>query len=164
MATAHVSAIRSERFDRVLGFAAIGMLAVVIAALLRGRAHWQEPPLAVWTHLSLVIVALLLTPVMMIRSKGSASHRLLGTIWVMVMIGIAIESFFVPLHGRSVSPIWLLSAFVLWQAPRAYLSARRHDVASHKRAMRGMVIGAFLVAGFFTLPFGRMLGIWLFHG
>lgn len=154
----------TERFDRTLGYGAIVMLVVVLAALLRGRAHWHEPPLAIWAHLSLVITALLLTPVMLLRPKGSPGHRVLGMIWVAVMVCLAIESFFVPLHGRSFSPIWLLSAFVLWQAPRAYLSARRHDVTSHRRAMRGMVIGAFLVAGFFTLPFGRMLGTWLFHG
>jgi uncharacterized membrane protein len=28
--------------------------------------------------------------------------------------------------------------------------------------VRGMVTGALLVAGFFTFPFGRMLGAWLF--
>jgi uncharacterized membrane protein len=40
--------------------------------------------------------------------------------------------------------------------------ARRHQVARHRGAVRGMVMGALLVAGFFTFPFGRLMGRWLF--
>ncbi len=150
--------------DRNLGYVSIAMLAVVLVALYRGRAHWAEPPAAVWGHLALVIAALVLTPVMLVRRKGSRAHRQLGYVWVALLIGIAIEGFLIPLHGRSFSPIWLLSAFVLVQAPRLVIKARRHDMDGHRRAVRAMVIGAFLVAGFFTLPFGRLLGNWLFHG
>ena len=57
--------------------------------------------------------------------------------------------------------IHILSAWVLVQVPLIIWSARRHDVRRHRRAVRGMVIGALLVAGFFTFPFGRMLGQWL---
>ncbi|MBA2932826.1 DUF2306 domain-containing protein [Sphingomonas sp. CGMCC 1.13654] len=156
--------IAPEPLDRALGFASIAMLALVLAAIARGHAHWGEPPAAVWGHLALVIAALVLTPVMMLRTKGSDRHRLLGTIWVALLLAIAIEGFFIPLHGRSFSPIWLISLFVLWRVPTAFLAARRHQVARHRAAMRGTVIGAFVVAGLFTLPFGRMLGIWLFHG
>jgi uncharacterized membrane protein len=140
------------------------MLAIVLTAILRGHTHWHEPPVAVWGHLVLVVGALLLTPVMMLRPKGSGSHRLLGTIWVGLLVAIAVEGFFIPLNGRTFSPIWLISLFVLWRVPTAYIQARRHEVAKHRAAMRGVVIGAFVVAGLFTLPFGRMLGTWLFHG
>ena len=40
--------------------------------------------------------------------------------------------------------------------------ARTHRVAAHRRSIRGIVIGALLVAGFFTFPFDRLLGSWLF--
>jgi uncharacterized membrane protein len=150
--------------DRRLGYISIVMLAIVVAALIRGRAHWAEPPASVWGHLALVIAALLLTPVMLIRRKGSGAHRYLGYVWAALLVAIAVEGFFMPLHGRTVSPIWLLSAFVLVQVPRLVIQARRHDMAAHRRSVRAMVIGAFLVAGFFTLPFGRLLGNWLFNG
>jgi uncharacterized membrane protein len=156
--------IPTERSDRLLGYAAIVMLAIVLAAIARGHAHWREPPVAVWGHLGLLIPTLVLTPVMMIRPKGSRSHRWLGYVWVALMTVIAIESFFIPLHGRSFSPIWPISIFVLVQVPRLVLNARRHNIDMHRRTARGLVIGAFLVAGFFTLPFGRMLGVWLFKG
>jgi uncharacterized membrane protein len=41
-------------------------------------------------------------------------------------------------------------------------AARTHRYAAHRRAVRGMVTGALLIAGFFTFPFGRLLGHWLF--
>lgn len=156
--------VPSGRADRMLGYAAIAMLAVVLAALARGHAHWREPPLAVWGHLALLIPALALTPIMLVRAKGSRSHRWLGYVWAALMVAIAIEGFLIPLHGRNLSPIWLISLFVLVQVPRLIVQARRHQIARHRRTVRGLVIGAFLVAGVFTLPFGRMLGTWLFHG
>jgi len=47
-------------------------------------------------------------------------------------------------------------------APLIWWNARNHRVARHRTQVRGMVTGALLVAGFFTFPFGRMLGAWLF--
>ncbi len=68
---------------------------------------------------------------------------------------------------RLISPgrlsfIHLLSAWTLIQVPIIVWSARRHDHARHRRAVRGMVLGALLIAGFFTFPFGRLMGRWLF--
>jgi len=160
----HGEGLPALRTDRTLGYASIAMLALVVAALFRGRAHWGEPPASIWFHLGLVLAALILTPVMLVRRKGSESHRLLGYAWVALLLAIAIEGFFIPLQGRSWSPIWLISIFVLVQSPRLVIQARRHDMIAHRRTVRGMVIGAFLVAGLFTLPFGRMLGNWLFNG
>jgi uncharacterized membrane protein len=59
------------------------------------------------------------------------------------------------------SPIHILSVIVLVMVPLAVIRARRHDRAGHESAIRGIVIGALLVAGFFTFPFGRLLGTWL---
>ena len=36
-------------------------------------------------------------------------------------------------------------------------------LARHRRSVHGMVIGALLIAGFFTFPFNRLLGAWLFR-
>ena len=58
--------------------------------------------------------------------------------------------------------IHLLSAWTLIQVPIIVWTARTHNVVRHRRAVRGMVIGALLVAGFFTFPFGRLMGNWLF--
>ena len=67
-----------------------------------------------------------------------------------------------PANGRLVSPIALLSVFVLVMVPRLILQARAHNVTGHRSTVRGLVIGALLIAGFFTFPFNRLLGQWLF--
>jgi uncharacterized membrane protein len=64
-------------------------------------------------------------------------------------------------HGRF-SLIHILSVFVILAVPRAIWTAKTHRIAQHRLAIRGMVTGSLLIAGFFTFPFGRMLGVWLF--
>jgi uncharacterized membrane protein len=46
--------------------------------------------------------------------------------------------------------------------PVIVISARRHQHAQHRGAVRGMVSGALLIAGFFTFAPDRLLGGWLF--
>ena len=150
--------------DRWLGIATIAFTALIAIALLRGRSHWQAVPGTIWLHLALLLPALVLTPILMAGRKGNRRHRRLGYVWAVLLIATAIEAFFIPVAPRTASPIWLLCIFVLIQVPRLVLAARGHDVTAHRRRARAMTIGALLVAGLFTLPFGRLLGTWLFSG
>ncbi len=135
----------------------------VIAALIRGYPHWAQVPPMVWAHLLTIMVALGLTPVMLLRRRGDALHRRLGTVWVLAMILTALLSFAVrnANHGNF-SYIHILSAWVLIQVPIIWWSARTHRIRQHRSSVRGMVTGALLIAGFFTFPFNRMLGQFLF--
>ncbi|MGJ3649317.1 DUF2306 domain-containing protein [Sphingomonas sp. GlSt437] len=153
----------ADVFERVLAIAAIILLAFVFAALARGFAYWDRIPATVWGHLATIIVALALTPVMLLRKRGDWLHRRLGTIWVIAMIATALDSLLVrnANHG-AFSIIHLLSLWVLVQVPIIWWSARHHNVRQHRRSVRGMVTGALLIAGFFTFPFNRMLGQFLF--
>ena len=65
------------------------------------------------------------------------------------------------MHGR-LSPIHILSAFVIVEAPMIVWFARSHNIRGHAIAVRSTIAGALLVAGFFTLSPGRLLGTWLF--
>ncbi|MBV8970654.1 MAG: DUF2306 domain-containing protein, partial [Sphingomonadaceae bacterium] len=142
---------------------------VVAVAVLRGRSHWAAVPAIVWLHLAMVSLALLLTPAMLLRRKGTRAHRVLGYVWAAAMVGTAALSLVFRTgapHGwgvftGDVSPVHILSVVVLVLVPMTVNAARRHDVAGHRRGIRGLVIGALLVAGFFTLPFDRLLGHWL---
>jgi len=157
--------------DRVLGALALAMLAVVAVAVARGHADWSRIPPILWVHLATMAVALALTPVMLTRRKGTRNHRRLGYLWVAAMLGSAVVSLFFNaridgarnwgVFSGDVSPIHLLSVFVIVMVPRLVLQARAHNVAAHRGGVRGMVIGALLIAGFFTFPFGRLLGHWL---
>ena len=155
--------ISADLYERLLAYAAIILFACVIVALARGASEWSRIPAIVWAHLATIIVALALTPVMLLRRRGDARHRLLGRVWAGAMMLTAILSLFVRLsnHGQF-SLIHLLSVYTLVQVPILVWTARTHRVARHRRAVRAMVTGALLIAGFFTFPFGRLFGHWLF--
>ncbi len=157
--------------DRVLAATTLVMLAAVAVAVARGRADWAQVPPLIWVHLATIAAALALTPVMLLRRKATRSHRVLGYVWVTAMVATAAASLTFKTgapagnHGvfsGDVSPIHILSVVVLVLVPRLVLAARRHDVVAHRRGVRGIVIGAILIAGFFTFPFDRLLGHWLF--
>lgn len=156
---------RFERIvtDQILGAGAAVMLAVVTVAVLRGHADWSRISWHVWAHLATMAVALALTPVMLLRSKGTPSHRALGWAWAMAMIATAALSLLIrDSNPGGFSLIHILSVWVLIQVPLLVWRARTHRVAAHRRGVRGIVLGALLIAGFFTFPFDRLLGHWLF--
>ena len=179
MATASIAPRRGQRFDRIvtdrrLAAATVVMLAAVVVAVGRGgHADWGRVPPLIWLHLGLIAVALGLTPVMLLRRKATRSHRILGYVWATAMVATAAVSLAFRtgagagnrgVFSGDISPIHVLSVIVLVMVPRLVGSARRHDVVGHRRGVRGIVIGAILIAGFFTFPFDRLLGHWLFTG
>jgi uncharacterized membrane protein len=155
--------LSADTYERGLAIGAIILLGCVIAAIARGRSDWNEIPLSVWAHLGMMIIALVLTPVMLLRPRGDDLHRMLGWVWVIAMILTAAISLFIANpHMNRFSFIHILSIFVLIQAPLIANSARKHNIRSHRTSVRAMVTGALLIAGFFTFPFDRLLGHWLF--
>jgi len=91
--------------------------------------------------------------------KGTLPHRTIGWIWVVLMLTIAISSFFI--HSIRLwgpfSPIHLLSIFTLVMLPLAVLNAHRHKVIAHRNGMVGLFLGALVIAGAFTLLPGRIM-------
>ncbi len=152
-----------DRFEQVLGVLALGLLTAMIIAIAMGQADWPKIPLAVWSHLGTIALALVLTPVMLWRKRGDSFHRQLGWVWAASMALTAIISFDIRLINQGgFSWIHLLSAWTIIQVPIIVWSARTHNVARHRSAVRGMIVGALLIAGFFTFPFNRLMGQWLF--
>ena len=166
MATITPETLRGpDRLDRALGFGTLAMLAIMLVALARGFGRWDEVPWPVWLHMVTIGVALVLTPVLLWRRRGDTRHRWLGYVWAVSLLVTALDSFLVrEIRPGRLSPIHLISVFVLWSLVRMVRAARRHDLATHRWAVRGMVMGGLLTAGLFTLPFGRMLGRWLMGG
>ncbi len=154
--------IRADRYEKVLAGGAIVLLIAVVAAIVRGRAHWAEVPGLVWFHLGTILLAVALTPVMLLRPRGDRPHRAIGTVWVAAMLATAIASLGIRHGDGSFGIIHILSVWTLIQVPIIWWSARHHNLSRHRRSVRGMVTGALLIAGFFTFPFDRMLGSWLF--
>jgi len=116
-----------------------------------------EPVIQV--HAFAAMAAFALGIVQLAAPKGTLPHRTIGWIWVILLVLIALSSFFIheiKLIGPF-SPIHLLSIFTLVMLPLAVLRARRHEVQKHRRAMIGIFIGALVVAGAFTFVPGRIM-------
>lgn len=155
--------VRPGGIDRVLSIGAVVLFAAAVAAIVRGHAQWRLVPPLIWIHLATILVATALTPVMLLRVRGDRRHRTIGKVWIAAMLATAITSLFIHVSGPGrFSVIHLLSLWTLVQVPLIWWTARHHNVVRHRRAVHGMVIGALLVAGFFTFPFHRLLGTWLF--
>jgi uncharacterized membrane protein len=155
--------LSADTFEKMLAYGAAIMLAAVILAILRGQAEWSRVPMLVWAHLLTIGIALALTPVMLLRQRGDRRHRRIGRVWAGAMASTALVSLGVhTMNDGRFSVIHILSVWTLIQVPIIVWSARRHNVRKHRSAVRGMVFGALLIAGFFTFPFDRLLGHWLF--
>lgn len=149
--------------DRLLAVGAVIILFATLAALLRGSSYWPRIPLNVWAHVTIIIIAMALTPLMLLRKRGDRLHRRVGYVWVGAMLLTAMVSLDIRVINRGeFSPIHLLSIWTIIQVPLIVIRARQHDAVRHRRAVHGMVLGALLIAGFFTFPFNRMLGQMLF--
>ncbi len=150
-------------FDRLLAFASLLLLAAVLAALWKGRAEWGLVPAFVWAHIATIVLAVVLTPVMLLRRRGDRLHRRLGWVWGSAMALTALFTFGIRgINQGAFSLIHILSTWTLIQVPLIVWTARTHQHRHHRNAVRGMVAGALLVAGIFTFPFDRLLGQWLF--
>ncbi len=161
--TRYDKSLAPNRVEQISGLLAIVLMGFIIVAVVKGMPHWHEIPFIIWPHLVLIMIALALTPIMLLRRRGDKAHRALGWIWTICMFSTAVISLGIRLinHG-GFSPIHLLSLFTILGVPVLVIAARRHDIARHRGQARGFVIGALLVAGFFTFPFNRLLGSWLF--
>lgn len=152
-----------DRTERVLGVLTLVLLSFVLAALARGAAQWHLLPWTLWLHLTTMILTLALTPAILWMRRGTRRHRQFGYAWVSALGLTAIDSFALRFtNNGGFSVIHIISVVTLCLLPLLVISARRHDHKRHRRTVRGLVIGALLTAGFFTFPFHRLLGDWLF--
>jgi uncharacterized membrane protein len=150
-------------FERMLAVASLLLLIAMLTALFRGQDEWYRLSPFLWGHLATIATALALTPVMLLRRRGDRLHRRLGYVWIAAMFGTAFVSLFIrDINRGGFSFIHILSVWTLIQVPLIYWTARTHQIAKHRSAVRGMVFGALLIAGFFTFPFDRLMGHWLF--
>jgi uncharacterized membrane protein len=114
---------------------------------------------AISLHAFAAMSAFVLGLVQFAAPKGTLPHRTIGWVWVLLMVAVAISSFWVH-QIRLVgpwSPIHLLSIFVLVMLPLAVWRAHRHQVTEHRRAMIAIFSDALVIAGPFTLLPGRIM-------
>ena len=120
-----------------------------------------------YIHLATVLPAFLIGTFLFINRKGTAKHRLLGKLYMLLMLFTALVTLFM---SAEVGPtllghfgfIHLFSLLVLYSVPQAYFAARNGNIKSHKLNMVGLYVGGILIAGAFTFAPGRLLHSWFF--
>ena len=109
-------------------------------------------------HGTLAMLAVAVGTAVLMRSKGTASHKRFGRVWVALMAGVAVSSFWIFEIRKGAGPsfIHLLSLWTLVSLALAVWCIRRGNVRAHQ----GFMIGTFLGlagAGLFAMAPGRAL-------
>ncbi|MGP4686368.1 DUF2306 domain-containing protein [Agrobacterium pusense] len=111
-----------------------------------------DAPFAVQLHVATVIPAAIIGAVVLFSPKGTSLHRLLGKIWVVLMVVTSFSTFFI--HELNVfygfSPIHLMSIFTIYGCLQSVYLARRGDIKRHMRIMQGVYLGGIVIAGGLT--------------
>jgi uncharacterized membrane protein len=92
---------------------------------------------AIQVHVAAAVIAIVLGAYQFLARKGSAPHRIVGWIWVVLLGSICISSFFIPgsVFIGPISVFHALSVYTLWSLYMGAKAARRHQVADHKSYM-----------------------------
>jgi len=112
-------------------------------------------------HMWAAFAAIGIGALVFLRRKGTATHGWLGRGWALLMLVVAVSSFWITGKDGLYSWIHGLSVFVTLAIPYAVYLAIRGNISHHRRLMSGLYIGALVVAGLFTLLPDRLLGAML---
>lgn len=145
------------------GLSAMAAVALGRAALGLAPAAPAVREVAVALHLATVLPALPLGLYLLLARKGAPRHRLLGKVWVMLMLVAALSALGIRhLNHGQFSAIHLfvpLTVIGLW---RAVASARSGRIATHRTTMIALYLGGLIGAGAFAFAPARIMGLWLF--
>ena len=151
-----------------IALASGGLFALTSYAALRWLLGFSPPTpwvrdVALSVHLVTVIPAIPLGGYLFATRKGGPRHRLLGKIWLALMLTTATSTIFIRnLDHGGFSWIHLLTLLTLVAVPQALLSARRGDIAAHRKHMLTFYLGSLIIAGGFTFLPGRTMWQWAF--
>lgn len=148
--------------NRLVYYLLIGVATLVVTLALMALSYGSGQPsdndlsLPLVLHLATVIPALPLGAYILWAKKGGSTHRMLGRIWIGLMLTTSLSSL-----GFAFSFIHVFTVLVFVSIPIALWRIRVGDVEGHRRALEGMYIGLVIAGAFSFIP-GRFLGSLLF--
>ncbi len=155
------------RLRAVIAIAATTMTLTVLYALFRGLAgltpsHPNTGELAIIIHVATVLPAVPLGGFLLLAPKGTKAHKLLGKIWVALMITTAFSAIFIQ-TGGGFSFIHLFIPMTFWASYKLIATARRGDMKGHKKEILSLYLGALMIPGIVSMALpGRLMNVWLF--
>jgi len=161
----------APRTRAIVMIAATTLSLAVAYALIRcftGLApyHPNTRDIAIVLHVATVIPAIPLGGYLLLAPKGTKNHKLLGKIWVALMVTTAISACFIRYGGGldfHVSPIHIFVPMTLWSSYKLIATARRGDMKGHKKEILSLYLGALMIPGIVSMALpGRLMNVWLF--
>jgi uncharacterized membrane protein len=120
-----------------------------------------------YLHLASVFPAFLIGTYLLLNRKGTKKHRILGKIYMLLMLFTATVTLFIsaqlgPTFLNHFGYIHIFSFSVFITVPGAYIAVRAGKTKIHIANMVGLYLGGLLVAGAFAFSPGRLMHTWLF--
>ncbi len=120
-----------------------------------------------YLHLVTIVPAFAIGTVLLASRKGSPRHKVLGKLYMVLMLITAFITLFMPAQvgPKVVGHFGLIHGFsllVFYTVPSAYYHVRRGNIVAHRIAMIGLYVGGILIAGSFAFMPERMLHDMLF--
>jgi uncharacterized membrane protein len=134
-----------------LGKAAFGMV--------DGLEHYAKLPIMI--HVAAVLPTVPLGGWLLLAKKGTALHKQLGKVWLVLMLITATSAIFIQTSG-SFSWIHLFVPMTFHAAWKVMATARRGDIQAHKRHLVFTYLTALMLPGIaaFMIP-GRLMNVML---
>ncbi|MEO7563846.1 MAG: DUF2306 domain-containing protein [Sphingomicrobium sp.] len=148
--------------------ASSALFALCVYAFARWAMGYAPPTpwvhdVALTAHLTTVIPAIPLGAYLFLTKKGGTRHKLLGKVWLALMMTTGIATVFIRNvnHGQfSWLHIFTLVTFIA--VPRALIAIRAGKIDQHKRQLRNFFLGALIIAGLTAFAPGRTMWQWAF--
>lgn len=151
----------------VIGIAAFCMTFMIVVALIRAGLgmvenlhYYAKVPLII--HVAAVLPTVPLGAYILLTRKGTPRHKLLGKIWLILMLITATSAIFIKTTG-SFSWIHIFVPLTFHAAWKTVATARRGDISAHKWHLVLTYMAALMIPGFvaFLAP-GRLMNVMLF--
>ena len=147
--------------------ACLTMSGVCLYAIMRGLLglagdlpHLRN--IAVAIHVATVLPCIPLGGYLLLARKGTARHKQLGKLWLLLMLATAVSAIFIKSNG-SYSFIHLFVPVTFHAAWKTVATARAGDIAGHKKHLVFTYMAALMIPGIaaFALE-GRLMNVLLF--
>ncbi|MEP3421383.1 MAG: DUF2306 domain-containing protein [Erythrobacter sp.] len=161
----------SPRIRATVWIAATSMTLLTLYAVFRGLtgmapSHPNARELAIILHVSTVLPAIPLGGYLLLAPKGTKWHKILGKLWVALMVATALSAVFIKWGGGlnfHFSFIHIFVPMTLWASYKLIATARRGDMVGHKKEILGLYLGALMIPGIVSMALpGRLMHVWLF--
>ncbi|TMM46568.1 DUF2306 domain-containing protein [Qipengyuania marisflavi] len=121
--------------------------------------YLQKLPVII--HVASVLPAVPLGGYLLLAAKGTARHKRLGKLWLVLMLVTATSAIFIQSSG-GFSWIHIFVPITFHAAWKTVATARQGDIAGHKKHLVAMYLAALMIPGIaaFMLP-GRLMNTML---